>query len=130
MAEEKKGGLMKRAFGKKEPEKPEFEPLVKKEHDFEFVTVDEELAVNKYYVDEENPHIVVKKDIDPEDMPALRQMVVACPAALWRVDNEGNIQYDYAGCLECGACRLLGGDKILEKGEYPRGGFGIEHRYG
>lgn len=131
MAEEKKG-LMKRAFGsgKKEPEKPEIEPIKRQGHGFEFVTVDKALAANKYHVDEENPHIVLKDDIGPEQLPQLRKLALGCPAALFRVDEECNVEFDYRNCLECGACRLLCDETVMEKWEYPRGSYGIEHRFG
>ncbi|HIH8553463.1 TPA: ferredoxin family protein, partial [Salmonella enterica] len=44
--------------------------------------------------------------------------------------DDGSVRFDYAGCLECGTCRILGLDTALEKWEYPRGTFGVEFRYG
>ena len=75
------------------------------------VNVDVKLGVNKFNVDEEHPHIVVKADADKQ---ALELLVKACPA----------------GCLECGTCRILGLGSALEQWEYPRGTFGVEFRYG
>ena len=83
------------------------------------VNVDVKLGVNKFNVDEEHPHIVVKADADKQ---ALELLVKACPA--------GNIHFDSAGCLECGTCRILGLGSALEQWEYPRGTFGVEFRYG
>ena len=75
------------------------------------VNVDIKLGVNKFNVDEENPHIILKTDPDKQVL-------------------DGSVRFDYAGCLECGTCRILGLDTVLEKWDYPRGTFGVEFRYG
>lgn len=91
------------------------------------VNVDVKLGVNKFYVDEENPHIVVKK---VPDLTEFKKLVLACPAGLYKLMDDGTVRFDYAGCLECGTCKVLCGSTILEKWEYPRGTFGVEFRYG
>ncbi len=91
------------------------------------VNVDVKLGVNKFRVDEENPHIVVVKN---PDMSELKKLINACPAGLYKLTNEGTLQFDYAGCLECGTCRVLCGNTLLEKWEYPQGTLGVEYRYG
>ena len=45
------------------------------------VNVDVKLGVNKFNVDEEHPHIVVKADADKQ---ALELLVKACPAEIGR----------------------------------------------
>ncbi|MGV8057342.1 MAG: ferredoxin family protein [Smithellaceae bacterium] len=92
------------------------------------VNVDEKLSINKYYVDEENAHILLKKN--NIDMQEFQKLVLACPAGLYKLDDKGAIIFDYAGCLECGACRVLCGSTVLEKWDFPRGTFGIEYRWG
>ncbi|PHI29834.1 4Fe-4S dicluster domain-containing protein [Budvicia aquatica] len=91
------------------------------------VNVDVKLGVNKFRVDEENPHIVVVKN---PDMSELKKLINACPAGLYKLTDEGTLQFDYAGCLECGTCRVLCGNTLLEKWEYPQGTLGVEYRYG
>lgn len=91
------------------------------------VNVDVKLGVNKFMVDEENPHIVVVKN---PDISELKKLINACPAGLYKLTDEGTLQFDYAGCLECGTCRVLCGNTILAKWEYPQGTLGIEYRYG
>ncbi|TKI02932.1 ferredoxin family protein [Martelella alba] len=91
------------------------------------VNVDVKLGVDKFHVDESHPHIVLRDDPDREQF---RKLVKACPAGLYKEDEGGNIHFDYAGCLECGTCRVLCGDTILEKWQYPQGMFGVEFRYG
>lgn len=96
------------------------------------VNVDEKLALNKFNVNEEYPHIELKEN--PEDSE-FRKLVLACPAGLYKVDKEtGEKTFDYAGCLECGTCRVLCGDTILKKWSFPimgvEGGSGVQYLYG
>lgn len=91
------------------------------------VNVDVKLGVNKFNVDEEHPHIVVKSQPDRQVLEILTR---ACPAGLYKKQEDGSVRFDSAGCLECGTCRILGLDSALEKWEYPRGTYGIEYRYG
>lgn len=96
------------------------------------VNVEEKLGVDKFNVDEENPHIVLKKEGQdtPEYRKEFEKLVVACPAHLYSINDDGSYRFDYAGCLECGTCRVLCGKTILEKWEFPQGTFGIEFRQG
>lgn len=91
------------------------------------VNVDVKLGVNKFHVDEGNPHIIL---VDNPDMAEFAKLVKACPAGLYKQDEAGNIHFDSAGCLECGTCRVLCGDSILSQWTYPQGTFGIEFRFG
>jgi ferredoxin-like protein FixX len=91
------------------------------------VNIDEKLALNKFDVDEGCAHIVLKDDaVDSE----FDKLVLACPAALYKRDKEGRKTFDYAGCLECGTCRILCGQTILEKWVLPGPTKGIEYRWG
>jgi ferredoxin like protein len=74
------------------------------------------------------PHIIVRQEIclqcDPK--PCLR----ICPAGLYSVSEETKeILIEYTGCLECGSCRVVCPHGALEW-YYPRGGFGVQYRYG
>ena len=92
------------------------------------INMDEKLSIDKFYVDEENAHIIVKTD--EESLAEYKKLVIACPAGLYKLDESGKMTFDYAGCLECGTCRVLCGKTIIEKWEYPRGTLGIEFRFG
>lgn len=85
------------------------------------------LGLNKFLVDEEEPHIVLDKTICATctDKPC----TLVCPAGLYTVKNN-EISFDYAGCLECGTCRLVCEKKGITKWVYPRGTFGIAFRLG
>ncbi|MCE9787403.1 4Fe-4S dicluster domain-containing protein [Shewanella chilikensis] len=91
------------------------------------VNVDVKLGVNKFYVDEGHPHIEL---VENPDINEFRKLVNACPAGLYKIQDDGNLKFDSAGCLECGTCKMLCGETIIKKWEYPRGTFGIEYRYG
>ncbi|HEY3426691.1 MAG TPA: ferredoxin family protein [Negativicutes bacterium] len=88
---------------------------------------EELLGFDKFVVDEEEPHIVIDKTICAKckDKPCL----VICPAVLYTL-KDGEINFDYAGCLECGTCRIVCTQKGITKWTYPRGTFGIAFRYG
>jgi ferredoxin like protein len=91
------------------------------------VNVDEYLALNKYEVDEENAHIELVDDIDDAEFDKL---IRVCPAALYKRDEDGRKSFDYAGCLECGTCRIACADTILKKWSYPGPTMGVEYRFG
>lgn len=91
------------------------------------VNVDEYLSSNKYEVDEEHAHIEL---VDDASLDEFMKLVRVCPAALYRIDEGGKQVFDYAGCLECGTCRIVCSQTILKKWEYPRPMMGIEYRYG
>ncbi|KUO60040.1 MAG: ferredoxin [Gracilibacter sp. BRH_c7a] len=92
------------------------------------LNVDHKLGINKFHVDEDNAHITLKEE--NIDMEEYQKLVIACPAGLYKVDENCSVQFDYAGCLECGTCRILCGRTILEKWEFPQGTMGIEFRFG
>lgn len=91
------------------------------------VNVDVKLGVNKYHVDETNAHIELKENPDRAE---LQKLIMACPAGLYKLTDEGTVQFDYAGCLECGTCRVLCGQTILQKWTFPQGTTGVEYRHG
>lgn len=91
------------------------------------VNVDEYLALDKYEVDEDNAHIELVED--PSDAE-FDKLIRVCPAALYKRDADGRKSFDYAGCLECGTCRIACGDTIIKKWEYLGPTMGVEYRFG
>ena len=89
--------------------------------------VDGYLALDKYEVDEENAHIELAKNPSDEEFDKL---ILLCPAGLYRRGEDGSKSFDYAGCLECGTCRIACGDTALKKWEYPGPLMGVQYRYG
>jgi ferredoxin like protein len=84
-------------------------------------------ALDKFEVDEGHAHIIIDKAICAKctDKPCL----VVCPAVLYRLKID-EISFDYAGCLECGACRVVCVNKGVSSWNYPRGTFGVSYRCG
>jgi ferredoxin-like protein FixX len=91
------------------------------------VNVDSYLSLNKYTVDEGNPHIEL---VDEPNTEEFLKLVRVCPAGLYRIDDEGKKSFDYVGCLECGACRITCGATIIKTWRYPQPTMGVEYRYG
>lgn len=88
---------------------------------------EELLGINKFVVDEEEPHIVLDKAMcaNCKEKPCL----YVCPAVLYTL-KDGEVNFDYAGCLECGTCRVVCKNKGIVKWNYPRGTMGVSFRYG
>lgn len=86
------------------------------------------LSKNKFNVDEEIAHIEIDKSIcaNCTEKPCL----YVCPAVLYKLDENGDISFDYAGCLECGTCRVMCKNKGIVKWDYPRATLGITYRHG
>ncbi len=92
------------------------------------LSIAELLGINRFNVDEEEAHIVIDKKICAKcsDKPCL----YVCPAVLYKLDKNGEMTFDYAGCLECGTCRVMCQNQGIVKWIYPRGTFGVNFRYG
>ncbi len=90
-------------------------------------TPEELLALNKFNVDEGHPHIIIDKAICAKctDKPCL----VVCPAVLYRLKGD-EVSFEYAGCLECGTCRVMCLNKGVSSWNYPRASFGVSYRCG
>lgn len=93
------------------------------------LNIDGYLAQNKYEVDTET-HIVLRGGAAACDPDEFDKLILACPAALYKRDENGAQSFDYSGCLECGTCRILCGDTIVEQWRNPGPGCGIEYRLG
>ncbi|HPF20310.1 MAG TPA: ferredoxin family protein [Syntrophomonas sp.] len=86
------------------------------------------LSLNKFTVDEEEAHIVLDKNICRQCTE--KACLLVCPAVLYKLDKNGDISFDYAGCLECGTCRVMCKNKGIIKWQYPRSSFGVSYRNG
>lgn len=94
------------------------------------MSIEEKLSKNKYNVDESNAHIEMVENTKDLSMEEKMKLVNGCPARLYRLQEDGSLQFDYAGCLECGTCRILSKGKVVEKWTYPQDGMGVEFREG
>ena len=91
------------------------------------VDVDAYLAKNTYNTDTDYAHIVMEPE--PPDAE-FDKLVMACPANRYRLDKDGKKSFYYEGCLECGTCRVLCRETILERWTFPHKDKGIEYQYG
>jgi ferredoxin like protein len=89
--------------------------------------IEQKLGIDKFVVDEGNPHIVL--DMEKCRDCDLRPCIMACPASLYKAEDGGGISFDFAGCLECGSCRVVCPNGALSW-NHPRPTFGIFYRYG
>lgn len=92
------------------------------------MSIEEKLSVNKFLVDEEEAHIIAEDHY--ADTAEKMKLVNACPAGLYKLQGDGSLSFDYAGCLECGTCRVLCLGTVIKEWNHPRGTFGVEFRYG
>ncbi|MFZ0943943.1 MAG: ferredoxin family protein, partial [Syntrophobacteraceae bacterium] len=102
--------------------------LERSEKPLKRLTIEQLLGVNKFVVDDEQAHIKVNKEICSACQP--KPCTFACPASLFSIKDE-ELSFDYAGCLECGTCRVVCPNAgVAIEWQYPRGGFGVHYRYG
>ena len=60
----------------------------------------------------------------------LRAMLDSAGYPQVRIEVDGNVSFDYAGCLECGTCRIACEGTIVRKWENPQPTMGVEYRFG
>ncbi len=93
------------------------------------MNIEQKLAVDKFVVDEGAPHIVPHEEY--MDAALKETLTRVCPAGLYTLADDGKLVFEYAGCLECGTCRIVCAQKpqALEW-KYPRPSFGVQYRFG
>lgn len=91
------------------------------------MTVDDKLGCTRFNTDEDHPHIVIDENCADEKL--LIRLTQACPAGLYRME-EGKLVFSHEGCLECGTCRVLAGNRALKTWTYPVNGKGVEFTQG
>ena len=86
---------------------------------------EELLALDKFNINEGTPHILVDKAICAKC--TARPCLVVCPARCYR-QKDGQVNFEYAGCLECGTCRVMCKDKGVTSWSYPGATYGVSFR--
>jgi ferredoxin like protein len=90
--------------------------------------IEEKLALDAFKTDAES-HIRIRHELC-RALCKERHCLRICPGKLYRYSQElDEIQVEYAGCLECGTCRVGCNLRAIEW-HYPRGAFGVQYRYG
>ena len=93
------------------------------------MNVEQKLSVNKFVVDEGNPHIVIHQDKMDEKM--VHALTVCCPAGLYTLNEDKTLAFEFAGCLECGTCRVVcASTPGAMEWNHPRPTFGVQFRCG
>ncbi|MEM5332001.1 ferredoxin family protein [Paraburkholderia sp. JHI2823] len=94
------------------------------------VNIDEKLFQNRYRVDVGRPHVHIKNPETCINECRDKSCTFVCPASCYRNENNGAVTLITDGCLECGSCRILCTEHHNLSWEYPRGGHGIQFKFG
>lgn len=62
-----------------------------------------------------------------ESDPMLQAMTRICPAGLYHLGEDGAVKVSEDGCLECGTCLIVCGNKVLDW-VYPDAQCGVQYR--
>jgi ferredoxin like protein len=90
--------------------------------------LEEKLALDAFRVDEAS-HILIDHRVCRARCKE-RYCLRICPAELYRYEPEKDeIRVEHAGCLECGTC-LVACKPGAITWSYPRGGRGVQYRFG
>jgi len=89
-------------------------------------SIEDKLFLVKYKPDKES-HIQVDQEKFKAD--PLKAVLYICPAKVYELNEEtGECTVAFENCLECGTCYIAAGEYVTWK--YPRGGFGVQYRFG
>ena len=91
----------------------------------EKLSVEQRLNLNSFTSDKESHITINHKLCKEQDAKVLLRI---CPAACFTM-KSGELVFSRLGCLECGACRAATSPGAIEW-NFPKGGFGIQYRYG
>lgn len=92
------------------------------------VNIDEKISSVKFFVDEEFQHLKIK-DQQVCNQCKEKFCLNFCPAGVYRLDHQNRILINYQACLECGSCRIGCPSKNIDW-SYPRGGYGVNYKFG
>ena len=92
----------------------------------ERLSVEKRLTLVKFEI-HEKPHIIIDKE--KCRLCDEKYCVKACPAGLYEINEKGELEFNYEGCLECGTCRLICPYEAVHW-EYPEGGYGVFFQFG
>jgi ferredoxin like protein len=92
--------------------------------------ITDKLFTVKYVEDTGNPHIEIRNQRVCAEQCEGKYCNYFCPAAVYQWDEEQKLNLvSFGNCLECGAC-AIGCPYDNIKCESPRGGFGVQFRFG
>ena len=88
--------------------------------------IEDKLFLDRFKVDEES-HLRIT-DADRCRQCADRPCLYLCPANVYRLEGDC-VSVNHEGCLECGSCRVACPLLNIDW-RFPRGGYGISHKFG
>lgn len=97
------------------------------------VNVDEKLGMLSFKADHSFAHIKIKDA--STSSPCIKECkdktcTKICPARVYNWDEPTKkIIVSYENCIECGACRMVCPFDNISC-EWPRGGFGVQYKFG
>jgi len=89
-------------------------------------SVEDRLLKTRFEIYKE-PHIIVDTSKCRECLN--KPCIKICPAGLYSLDEDGNLIFNYEGCLECGSCRLICPYNNI-RWNTPPGGYGVDYSFG
>ncbi len=92
------------------------------------MNLEDKLFLVGFKPDEAGSHLVVRSQEACRNSCERKLCTAFCPAQVYKWE-EGAITVGYNGCLECGACRIGCPNSNIEW-RYPRGGFGLQYKFG
>lgn len=88
--------------------------------------IEDKLFLDRFRVDTES-HLKIVDEGKCRDC-AGQPCLYFCPANVYRLEGD-RISVNYEGCLECGSCRI-GCPELNIEWRFPRGGYGVSHKFG
>ncbi len=89
--------------------------------------IEDKLFLDRFKVDDES-HLKIKNSDVCKNECKSQACLYLCPAYVYR-EEGGRISVNYEGCLECGSCRI-GCPHLNIDWRFPKGGYGISHKFG
>jgi len=89
--------------------------------------LEDKLFLDGFKPDEES-HLAIKDMRLCREQCKKRPCLEVCPANVYRWEGE-RVTISYEACLECGTCRISCPDDNIDW-RFPRGGYGIGHKFG
>ena len=95
----------------------------------EQLTIEDKLYLVKFKPDEES-HLIIKDANACAQQCGARACTNFCPARVYKWDEANqHMIVNFEDCIECGSCRIACPFGNIDW-RYPRGGFGVQYRYG
>jgi len=91
-----------------------------------YLKVEEKLGKNVFKVDKAG-HISIDQEVCRAKCSP-KYCLSVCPAKVYSLDQNGDVQPKPDGCLECGACVIACVAEALSW-HYPKAGFGVQYRF-